>query len=270
MVNPNEIGLRGTVRSEDMASSMGRVRLRWPRQVETLFGKTPQRAVADAARTVSHVLKTASFPTKLQTLNLDWDVVFMDEDAGRQQTPGSLVSNCHPAWMTPPANLYVVAPRVAAGCGGGATPGSAVTDPELAHVLIHEMGHAVEFALLRQPDSDHMRAEGFATWFESYASDFSSIIAHGSVRNRYHDWARESFKKNAGWFKFGGTIEDYGRAEVLFEAISARRGVGGVMEVYRNMNERGVTFAEAVRMVTGWDLDKWNAEAAKVAGAKAG
>lgn len=261
---PDQVDLKGTVRTEDMASSIGRVQLRWPRQVETLFGKTPQRAVADAARTVSHVLKTASFPTRLQSLDVDWNIVFMDEGAARQQTPNSLVSNCHPAWMTPPANLYVAAPRVAAGCGGGHAAGTAVSDAELAHILIHEMGHAVEFALLPNGAPDHMRAEGFASWFESYASDFSSIVPHGSVRARYHQWARDSFKKDRQGGKFGGGPEDYGRAEALFEAISAKRGIAGLMSVYRTMSERGMGFAEAVRTVTGWDRDKWNDEAIKL------
>jgi hypothetical protein len=240
------------------------VQLRWPRQVEVLFGKTPQRALADAAKTVSHVLKTASFPAQLQTLNLNWNVVFMDEDTGRQQSPDALVSDCHPAWMIPPANLYVVAPRVAAGCGGGRSSGTAVADPELTHILIHEMGHAVEYALLRNPPPDHMRAEAFAAWFESYASDFSGIVAHGSVRERYHDWARSSFKKDGGWITFSGSPEDYGRGEALYEAISTKRGVAGLMDVYRKMNEQGVDLIPAVKLVTGWDREKWLEEAQKL------
>jgi len=180
MAAPQEIKLTGTTRAESMVSPVGKIDLRWPRSTEQLFGKTPQRAMSDAAAAVSRALKQAGFPSAIQNLHIDWNVVFMDENVPETQIPLYLISNCHPAWMTPVANLYVVGQRVAAGCGGGKSPGSAVADSQLAQVLIHEMGHGVEYQILKGAfGGDRMRAEGFACWFEQYASDFSSGFLSG-------------------------------------------------------------------------------------------
>ena len=43
-----------------------------------IFGRTPVRAMQDAAKSVSRALKKNAFPLELQRFDLDWDVVFMD------------------------------------------------------------------------------------------------------------------------------------------------------------------------------------------------
>ena len=149
MAAPQDIKLTGTIRTESMVSPVGKIDLRWPRSTEQLFGQTPQRAMSDAASAVSRALKQAGFPSAVQNLHINWNVVFMDENVPETQIPLYLVSNCHPAWMTPVANLYVVGQRVAAGCGGGKSPGSSVGDSQLAQVLIHELGHGVEHQILK-------------------------------------------------------------------------------------------------------------------------
>lgn len=267
LASPSEIDLKGTVRREDMNSAVGRIELRWPRKVESLFGRTPQRAVADAALAVSRALKSAGFPPKLQTLDLDWHVVFMDEDVPETQIPTYLVNNCHPAWMTPPANIYVVAQRVAAGCGGGRSVRTSVADSQLATVLIHEMGHAVEFQLLEGAgDSDSMRAEGFASWFEQFGADFSAVIPRGSIRQFYSMGARSSLKQSPKGFDFQGSFEDYARASLFFRAIEERRGVRGIVEVYQTMKSERLSLLAAIAKRMGWDVERLQAEMARAAG----
>ena len=235
--------------------------LRWPRSVESLFGRTPERALADAAATVNRVLKMQGFPLSVQSLNLSWQVVFMDERVPVAQIPYSLISNCHPAWMTPPANLYVVSQRVAEGCGGNRGSAS-VNDAQLAQILIHEIGHAIEFQLLRGHGAgDRIRAEGFACWFEQYASDYSSVTTRGSVRKKYLTLAKESYRQEPNQFNFRGTAMDYARASTLFYAVVEKAGIRGLMDVYGKMAESELSFGEAVQARFGWNADRFLNEA---------
>lgn len=258
---PQEIELKGAVRSDTIASGVGPVKLKWPRKVEQLFGRTPQRAVSEAARTLARVVRSSGFPIALQNLNLPWEIVFLDEELPATQIPTYLISNCHPAWMTPPANLYIVSQRVAAGCGGQRRA-QEVADSELIQVLLHEMGHAVEHFILRgEGSSDRMRAEGFASWFEAFASDRSSLVTRGAAKARYVIQARESFRQSPGAFDFRGTPADYGRASLYFHAIVERRGVGGLMSVYQLIAARKGNFYQAVAHALNWDGQRLESEA---------
>ena len=264
LARPEEIELKGAVRREDMTSALGRIELRWPRLVEVLFGRTPQRAMADAAATVSRVLNKAGFPAELRNLDLHWQVVFMDEKLPEKQIPSYLVNSCHPAWMTPPSHIYVIAQRVAAGCSGQKTS-SSFADAQLAQVLIHEIGHALEHRLLGAADTpDRMRSEGFATWFEIFAAESSSVIPRGSVRKMYGALAQQALKESPQGFRFAGSAADYGRASLYFSAIVERRGVSGLMEVYKTMRAENLDFLSAIRKTTGWDEKKLAEEVRRV------
>ena len=260
LADPSDIRLKGNIRQEYMGSALGRISLRWPRSAEVLFGRTPQRAVSDAATTVGRVLRTPGFPLELQRLALEWQIVFMDEALPEAQIPAYLVNNCHPAWMTPPANLYIVAQRVVAGCSGDRSRGpTQVADSELSQVLIHEIGHALEFALLKgQGQQDRMRAEGFASWFEQYASDFSAVTRKGAARARFAELARDAFAANPERFEFQGSASDYARASMYFHAIVSKRGVRGLMSVYERMVRERLPFFAAIKAETGWDASTLN------------
>jgi len=264
LASPDQVTLKGNTRQADIVSPLGNIHLRWPRSVENLFGRTPERAMADAASAVNRALKSSGFPPELQRLALEWQVVFLDETLPSAEIPMYLVSNCHPAWMTPPANLYVVAQRVAAGCGGQAHS-SFVNDGELSQVLIHEIGHAIEYVLLKgEGGSDRMRAEGFASWFEQYGSDYSSVGTRGKAKATYAAMAKKAFQNSPGEFTFRGSGEDYARASMFFHAIVKKRGIKGLMDVYKLMAERRDPFFDAVAAKIGWSPSTLNAEAMKV------
>jgi len=264
---PGAVSLAGTLRHEDMASSVGRIALRWPRRIESLFGRTPQRAMADAARAVSRALKSAGFPAQLQSLELDWQVVFMDANLPETQIPPYLINNCHPAWMTPPANLYFVAQRIVGGCSPGARLSSSVADAELAHIIMHEMGHAVEHQLLGKYAGafadDRERAEGFASWFEQYAAQFSAVVPKGVVQAGFVSLAREGLRTGR-WPRFSGDAASYASAALMFMAIEERRGVPALMQVYKAMREQGISFQSALENRLGWSSERLHEEARRL------
>jgi len=266
LAKPEEIELKGTVRREELLSPVGRIELRWPRVVEVLFGRTPQRAMVDAASAVNRALKKPGFPPDVQRLNLDWQVVFMDEKLPEKQIPAYLVNSCHPAWMAPPASIYVIAQRVAAGCSSQKVD-SSTADMRLAQALIHEMGHAVEHKLLETAFSmDRMQAEGFATWFEIFASDYSSIIPRGKIEKEHLLTARQAVRESPAVFNFAGSALDYSRAGMYFQAIVERRGVSGLMGVYKAMQAEKIGFFAAVKKSTGWDQNRLEKEVQKLVG----
>lgn len=263
LVSPGEFDLGGAVRRVNMASPLGRIELRWSRAIEELFGRTPERALAEAARTVSRVLRSGPFPARVRALDVPWSVVFMEAAEPDGQIPAALVGNCHPGWMTPPANIYIVAERVASGCRE-TRQANDVADETLAEVLIHEMGHAVEYALLgREFGRERARAEGFATWFTGYAARSSPLLAGSGVAEKYRRTARAAKGPVAG-SRFGGSAEDYARAAMIFEAIVARRGVRGVVMIYDVMVQDSLELLPAVERVFGWDEAQLASEVRRV------
>ncbi len=266
MAKPDEIELEGNIRRETLNTSVGKIELRWPRSVESIFGRTPLRAMTDAARTVSRATKTAAFPSFIQNMNLPWNVVFMDENLPAAQIPQKLISNCHPGWMTPPANIYIVAQRVAAGCGGNRSVTASVADGQLTEVLVHEMGHALEYHLLaKNYRFSRMRAEGFATWFETYAAQYSSFINRRDLQKRNAGWARLAIQQSPNSFTFGGSALDYARASMYFAAVEDRFGLRGIISVYESMVKNSLDVFKAIEKETLWNRSRLEKEAKRIA-----
>lgn len=265
MPNPKDITLNGLTGRARLATALGPIELRWTRAVTELFGKTPERAMAEAAMAVNRALQSGSFPSKAQTINQTWQVVFMDENLPVAEIPAHLINNCHPGWMTPPANIYIVAQRAAEGCGGGRLSKSKA-DSRLAAILVHEIAHAIEYQLLpKQFGSDRMRAEGFASWFEQYAAGYSDLLLDAQVYHRYSRLAQESFKQNPVGWTFQGSSRDYGRASMFFAAIVSRHGIAGLMDLYLEMEQKRKGWIDVVQERLGWDQALLDREAQRVA-----
>ena len=254
---PQDIELDGAVRREQIISALGPVELRWPRSVEVLFGRTPQRALSDAMLTASRAMRQSGFPNQIRSLNIDWKVVFMDEDLPEAQIPKYLVDNCHPAWMTPPGNIYVVAQRVVAGCSGAAPIGSRVADEKLVQILLHEIGHAVEAQLLGPEfGGDRMLREGFASWFEQYSADYSGILSDGEVRKYYSMLAKQLLLQSEGVFNFSGSAADYALASQYYWVIVDKKGVYSLMQVYQRMRAARLDYFSAIDQQLYWNKQK--------------
>lgn len=262
LADPDQVELPGLVRTESVVTSLGTLEMRWPRKVEKLFGRSPHRAVADAIHTASRFVKQKGFPANIQGLNLNWNVVFIDSELPETQIPTNLIQNCHPAWMVPPAKIYVVAQRVAGGCNAGhATTVVSVNDPMLTQILLHEIGHAIEAALLaKRPSHEAERGEGFATWFEIRASDLSSVIRSGTVRAERLETAKRSVLSEPNR-PFQGASEDYARSAAMFLAIEKSRGIAGLMRVYSELERNPNTFRDAVDAAIGWSPKELDSQA---------
>jgi len=268
LADPQEMNISGGERKERILTSVGPVNLRWSRSVEKVLGRSPARAMADAGRMVSKTLKQGGFPSEVSALSLEWDVVFLDEDLPVEQVPQHLISNCHPAWMTPPANIYVVAQRVAAGCQGSGSAQKRDVDGEMAAVLAHEMGHVLESSILSSHSfrSERWRAEGFATFFERLAARYSSLIRAESLEKKHSMLAQRSFQAAPEKFFFRGRAEDYARASMYLQAVVNDRNIRGLIDVYKRMDSEQIGLLAAIEKETGWSLKLLEEKAQKAAG----
>ena len=261
LASPEEITLKGSVHEDTITSPVGPVHFRGARSVEHLFGRTPVRAISDAAQTLGRVLRQPGFPPEMGRLSVNWEIVFLDERLPETQIPWQLISNCHPGWMTAPSNIYIVTQKVAGGCSGKESVKSSEADRELSMVLLHEMAHVVEFNMLgAEFAGDRMRAEGFATWFESYAAEKAYSGKGNSFAKSILQAAEASYKQQPGVFQFRGTADDYARASAYFSAIVDRRGIRGLMDVYGAMRSKHCDFFEGVKISLGWKRAKLDEE----------
>ena len=264
MVLPSAMELDGAERRVAMSSSLGPIDLRWERSVERLFGSTPERAVAEAAQSVKRAINRGGFPVAATKLSLKWDVVFFDENIPSGQVPTALITGCHPGWMTgdgKAAHIYIRARAVSAGCSGASSARSSVADVQLARVVIHEMGHGIEQAMLDGVGgTDRLRAEGFASWFEQYAAESSPSLRSEKIGEAFIKLATQRHKQDPGPFNFQGTAYDYAYASMYFRAIESRFGVRRVFEAYDVMKSDRIGFFEAIQKRFSWDRQRLEQE----------
>jgi len=251
LAKPDEVKLQGPVGRASLSTELGPIEVRWPRSIEECFGRSPARAASDAAAAVNRALKSARFSSSVRYERHEWTIVFTDKAAAVREFPASLSIGGHPGFMVPPAQIYLIADYISPDCAKGG-----VADAMLTQVLLHDMGHAVEFVLLgeQQMSADRQRAEGFASWFEQYASDFASVIPAGSVRGLYRTLALQGLEAQSGSAGFfSGTAQDYAVASLPFSAIVERRGISGLMDVYEAMKSKRLSFDDAVESELNWN-----------------
>jgi hypothetical protein len=250
MALPSDVTLDGNLRRESLDSALGRIELRWPRSVEPLFGASPERAVINAANVVNKTLRQERFTDRLRTLDLDWQIVIIDQAMSEQEIPAPLRMNCHPGWMTPPANIYLVAQRIAGNCEGKTSPPAKLSDDTLEEVLLHEFGHVIEFYLLdKQMTLDRMRAEGFATWFATLAAQYAKHTGRSTREREVLQAAKVAIQASPASFIFQGTAHDYARAALFFLAVEKSKGVPGVLAMYQLFAGGSATLVDAAASV---------------------
>ena len=244
----DEVDLRGGVRSSSFGTPLGTMDVRWPRQVERCFGKSPSRAISEAASAVNRALRNGRFDEKMKYARRDWSLVLIDRASAVSHFPMQLSLGGHPGFMVPPNQIYIVVDFISPNCQP-----SGDVDALLTQVLLHEMGHVLEFSLLGESGfaADRKRAEGFAAWFEGYSSKFSSAIPRGRVQETYRTMVQS--QSGVGSQQFSGSGQDYAIASLEFEAIVARKGVSGLMEVYETMSTSRCSFYDALYKKFGWD-----------------
>jgi hypothetical protein len=248
---PEQLKLGSDVRRATFSTDVGAMHVRWPRAVERCFASSPSRAVGEAAQALNRALKNGRFSSEVKYSNREWSLAFVDKQAAFSQFPIALSLGGHPGLMIPPSNIYIITDFVAPDCAQGV-----VGDAALTQVLLHEMGHVVEYGMLGGRDDlfDRQRAEGFAVWFERYSADFSSLIPRGSVARQYDALLATERSVPVG-SSFSGSPSDYARAALPFQAIVARRGIAGLMKVYQVMRDDGLLFHDAVSRGLGWSRE---------------
>jgi hypothetical protein len=244
----HDVDLRGQERSTSFGSPLGSMEVRWPRSVERCFSKSPARAVNEAATAVKRAINSARFDSVIKSSDRKWEFLLIDQASAVSQFPMRLSVGGHPGFAVPPNRIYIVTDFVSVGC----LP-SPESDARLIQVLLHEMGHILEFALLNgmESDGDRKRAEGFAAWFEGYSSAFASGIIPGSVQRYYRGLITS--QRDVGERSFSGSGQDYAIASLEFEAIVDRKGVSGLMSVYQTMSSERLSFYDALERKFGWD-----------------
>lgn len=246
---PEDVKLGNDSRTASFSTDLGPMSVRWSRSIERCFATSPSRAVGEAAIAVNRALKTGRFTSDIKTARREWSLVFTDKATAFSQFPLALSLGRHAGFMIPPNRIYIISDFVSPDCSG-----QSVANEALIQVLLHEMGHVVEYLMLgeKRVDGDRERAEGFAAWFEQYSADFTSSIPAGKVRRYYAELAREALQHGAGGV-FSGTAEDYAYAGLQFQAIVGRRGIAGLMQVYKAMREDGLSFHEAITKALSWN-----------------
>lgn len=245
---PNDVELDGTVRATSFSTDLGRMEVRWQRKAEDCFGKSPSRAVKDAAAASNKAIKAARFAPEIKGGKRDWQIAFIDKRAALAQFPADITVAGHPGFMIPPSRIYIVTDFISGNCSG-----SPVADGALTQVLLHEIGHAIEFMLvgdLKIP-SDRARSEGFASWFEQYSADFAKDIPKGSVTDYYDALAREKLAGDVP-APFDGSAQAYAVSALRFRAVVDRKGIPGLMQVYQAMRDNKESFDAAMKSYTRW------------------
>ncbi|NMC64514.1 MAG: hypothetical protein GYA55_15215 [SAR324 cluster bacterium] len=76
---PDEIKLKGAQLENTLSTALGLVHLRGVRSMESVFGRSPNRAISEATQTVSRVLRQPGWPSNIGVVGADWKVIFLDE-----------------------------------------------------------------------------------------------------------------------------------------------------------------------------------------------
>ncbi len=252
--SPSKVVIKGNIRKEHFSTSLGKVFLRWDRASEKYFRRTPYRAVVDSAKAVSIALRSKGFSSFFRNKTINWDIVFFSEKSRPQGIPLSLLESCHPGWMTPPANIYIASAIIAKGCNtGGSNVPKKVAEERLTRVIIHEMGHVVEYYLLEGKNFNRAQSEGFATWFESYVAGFTPALSKEKIIRELVSLAGIPSKGG-----FSGTIVDYAKASIPFLVIEKEKGIYGIKKVYKRMRESSISLEEAVKEAFYWSKKDFN------------
>jgi hypothetical protein len=155
--------------------------------------------------------------------------------------------------MIPPNRIYIVSDNISPNCES-----RAIADDVLTQVLLHEMGHVIEYILLgeRQVPLDRERSEGFAVWFEQYSADFASSLPKGQARAYYAALASSAGVTSG----FTPDPVGYANAGERFQTIVRRKGIAGLMSVYSVIREQQVPFDVAVERALSWNKSYFQRE----------
>jgi hypothetical protein len=258
---PDQVRLTGAARDFNFSTAFGGLRVRWQVASTDYFGKEPYYVVKESWDQAARSLSRRQFPAALRSSPFDWNLVFMDEAATVRAYPFGK-RDCHPAWIRPPADIFVSAFYIGTACRQGVLPEQEARN-RLRGTLYHEFGHAIEYQLLGDAikGAERYHSEGFAEWFEVQA--LSDHGLNGYARE-IQNGAKKHFSETWNPKAFSGSNEDYYRAYALIESIVKKRNLSGLLRVYAVMKEQAIPFDQAVKKEIGWSLAQWMKEASSL------
>jgi len=258
---PHEVQLAGASRDFNFSTAFGGLRIRWQVASSDYFGREPYYVVKESWEQAARSLSRRQFPAALRSSSFDWNLVFMDEAATARTYPFG-AQDCHPAWIRPPADIFVSAFYIGTACRHGLLPEQEARN-RLKGTLYHEFGHAIEYQLLGDAvkQAERYHSEGFAEWFEVQALSDHGLNQYASTIKQ---GARKSFVETWDPKRFTGSNEDYYRAYALIESIVKKRGLSGLLRVYTLIQRQGIPFDQAVSKELGWTTGQWMREAAQL------
>jgi len=239
---PENISLSGHKRKASFITDFGSVNLRWTADQERYFPSKVKKSVLNSFKTFSKTIRNSEFYTVLKDQNLNWEIVFINDKIPLSQIPSHILNGCHPGWMTPPANIYILTPKIAIGCNMNKKVDNTSTQKQfsakaLEKTLIHEFGHVVENAISKN-FNDRFRAEGFARWFETFASKNSPFLNKSSLINQNKKYAKYSYIEKPSNFSFKGSYTDYARAFMFFHVLEDLKGTHSILDYYSNFSNQ--------------------------------
>lgn len=245
---PSSLDVGPKARTVSFGTTIGTMNIRWARELERCYSTSPSKAVGEASRAVSRALRASRLLSQITQKHRVWDIVLTDKTHAIRQVPRSIIVGKHPGFMLPPNKVYIVSDFISPACIE-----KPIQDELLLQVLLHEMGHVIEYILLGEPATmnNRERGEGFATWFESYSSGFSKAVDETRVRSallrlRLHAEAGDSEDS------FNGSAMDYARAAMPFFLVVSKKGTGGIARLYQEIRQNQTSSHQAIRKIFGW------------------
>ncbi len=256
-LSPDRVTLEGAQKNFTFTTPVGRLQIRWQVKSTPFFGREPYFIVKEAWIDAARILARRSFPVTIRSATFDWKLVFLDAEATARTYPWG-VGDCHPAWIRPPADIFVSAYYIGTGCGRRQLPEHEARE-RLVGTLYHEFGHAVEYQLLglASRNKERYHSEGFAMWFEAEA-----LKDHGRSRDaaKLRAASKQYYREDWDPTTFNGGYDDYVRAYAMIDTIVAERGLRRLIKIYERLAKDPagrMNFAQAVEAEIGWDLTTW-------------
>ena len=229
-------GVLTAPREKSISTVFGPAKLFWNSEVKDLPGGVEGATMRGFALARSAAEKCALLDYITPTM--PWQVAFVSGVKGDRWNTILSSAAGHSAWAGPPANIMVDISRLRS-----KERKSEILDA----VLVHEIGHVLEFHLMGRGFAHRERwhGEGFATWFASLV---------GAPAEKDFE-AKRQFSNTWRPYRFGASKIDYLMSYSLLAVLA--NDEKKLFAVYRRMDEENLGFARAVHQETGWDESQW-------------
>ncbi len=250
--SPKEVGLSRVSREKNLRTTLGNLNLRWDAAAEKYFGAALERTVISAINASARVLAQGSFPSEVRNNEYNWQIVIMDTVPVQNDISVNGANACHPGWMRFPSHIFIAGKRIATNCGREKLSLTEATN-RLSETMVHEIGHAIEYQFLgsNYRNGHRWHREGFATWFESLASNY--LTGRGNNKRVMRDRVKKSWDDSWSPQGFSGSWKEYARAYAIISTIADKRTISRLKDVYKLSSDKQIPVINAIKEELNWD-----------------